>query len=145
MGLRSLTGGRLAEQLATTMFFVTAFHEFSGESVEYLTDPMCAATQLREHGADGKLERQASVAAWMVGGATGTLTALRNPPLMGNWSHVLVGGEHDAATRQALINWHHGYKKALLREGARNLRRNAARARPFYLYNPLSHEAAINI
>ena len=124
MGLPELkTRRQLVNFLATTIWHVTAGHEFTAENISYFADPFYSGVRLRESDSDGNLPLKVDVGTYVWGGSIASLTTIRGPPLLADWSPLYsyyASRRQDLSTddRRALLvsltDIHQDYKFTLV-------------------------------
>jgi Lipoxygenase len=135
MGFEPLSqDAQVIDLLAQFMFTVSGFHEHVGGVAEYALDPAFMAGKIRP----GQLmaDVQASVQVLLLLAATG----FRQPPLIGDYTHLFLDRERAGA--EAAFARYQGALKALSREIDE---RNRRRVQPFQSFNPALLQSSVSI
>ena len=134
---------QLRTLLTDLIWWVTAGHEMVGAIVEYICPPdgMPAKLARGAHKVDVQSHQQALVII--------ALTGVRQPPLIGNWTHLFQVDSWDAHKLQASINVvrEHQVRLTLLASKIddRNQARLAAIGRQLVAFNPRILETSVSI
>ena len=87
MGLPALTHrSQLIDFLATAFWWVSFGHELNSDNISYFVDPQYSAVRMREYDGDGALPTISDVGSYIFGESIASLTTVRCPPLLGDWS-----------------------------------------------------------
>jgi len=136
-GLPTLSKSSFIDQLTQACFDVTAYHEFVGSAVPYLTDPAGAFMQVRP-GCD-----MADLQHMMQTLSLASTTGSPMPLLLDDWSHLLKLPNKET-TDKSLELWE-AYRKSLLTFAEEVEQRNAKRSHAFPHYNPKNLECSVNL
>ncbi|CAJ1963397.1 unnamed protein product [Cylindrotheca closterium] len=79
---------QLVDFLATFIWDVTAGHTFNSDNVSYLADPEYSGVRMREYDENGNLPLRTDIGTYIFGTSIASLTTVRCPPLMADWSHI---------------------------------------------------------
>jgi len=79
---------QLIDFLATFIWDVTAGHAFNSDNVSYLADPEYSGVRMREYDENGNLPLRTDIGTYIFGTSIASLTTVRCPPLMSDWSHI---------------------------------------------------------
>lgn len=89
MGMGQLkTRDQLVDFLATFIWDVTAGHSVNSDNVSYLADPEYSGVRMREYDENGNLPIRTDIGTYIFGTSIASLTTVRCPPLMADWSHI---------------------------------------------------------
>jgi len=137
MGLAPLQSRKqLVEFLATAMWHITAGHEFTADNISYFADPTYAGVRLRAEDQNGDAPLQVDVGTYVWGTSIASLTTVRGPPLLANWSPLCsfyASSRHDLPVEDrrellsSLTKIHQDYKFNLLDLSTAFLRESTAR------------------
>ena len=143
--LPPLTLKTLASLIAELMFSVTAVHELVGSIVEYLVSPDGLPGKLSKHGNTTQPDVQSHAQALVII----SLTGVRQPPLMDDYTHIFNVTGWDKSKRQSAIDACRGLQSSLMAVSRdideRNIERECKIGRKFVAFNPAIHETSVSI
>jgi hypothetical protein len=135
IGLGPLTrADQVIDVLAQFMFTVTAMHSQVGNVVGYLVDPSFMGGKIRAG------VQQSDIQATVQLLNLAALTGLQTPPLLGDFSHLLLDREKPRSLA-AYERFHQALRTLATGIGERNLRRD----QPFETFNPTLLESSVSV
>ena len=158
MGLKTLeTLEQLIDYITTVIWHSTAGHNINSDNIPSFSDPDFSGVRMREFGpGEGELMRRIDVGAYIFGITIASLTSLRAPPLLADWtplySHFAtkqmhLSGEERKVLFEALNEIHKTYKFKLLDLGRDFLGENLKRPvnRRWNSMNPATQGSSVSV
>lgn len=158
MGLGPLkTRDQFVDYIATVIWHCSAGHNINSDNIPSFSDPDFSGVRMREFGPEeGELMRRIDVGAYIFGITIASLTSLRAPPLLADWtplySHFAtkqnhLSGEERKELFERLNEIHRRYKFKLLDLGREFLSENLRRPnnRRWNSLNPATQGSSVSV